>query len=157
MRQLQRHYCWILPRYGYVRIYRTEGIPGLLSDHYEDNASKLTNEEVSLDFLERIRAKYPTGRVYLVLDNAGYFTTKQFKQYAQSMAIELLYLPPYAPNLNLIERIWLFFQKNILYNKYYPDFELFKEACHSFFENFDKNRDSVRDLLVERFEIITPT
>jgi transposase len=31
-------------------------------------------------------------------------------------------LPPYSPNLNLIERFWRFFHKKVTYNKYYEDF-----------------------------------
>lgn len=115
------------------------------------------NEETALDFLEKIRTNYPTGKLYLVLDNAGYFISDKFKQYAKSMAIELLYLPPYSPNLNLIERVWLYFQKNVLYNKYYPCFEKFGKACQSFFDNFGKHRDQLKSLLTENFELISAT
>jgi hypothetical protein len=47
--------------------------------------------------------------------------------------IELIFLPPYAPNLNLIERYWRFFRKEILYGKYYESFALFKRDCDDFF------------------------
>ncbi|CAD7853876.1 MAG: Mobile element protein, partial [Olavius algarvensis Gamma 1 endosymbiont] len=32
--------------------------------------------------------------------------------------IQLVFLPSYAPNLNLIERFWKFFKKKTLYNRY---------------------------------------
>jgi len=44
------------------------------------------------------------------------------------LEIELLYLPPYSPNLNLIERLWKFVKKKCLYSKYYANFDPFKQA-----------------------------
>ena len=39
--------------------------------------------------------------------------------YLSTSKIKLLFLPPYSPNLNLIERLWKFMRKKILYNQYY--------------------------------------
>lgn len=119
--------------------------------------SNTLNEEASLDLLTKIRKKYPTQRINLVLDNAGYFTSTRFKLFAAANAIELIFLPPYSPNLNLVERVWLYFQKNILYNKYYPTFDLFKLACKSFFRNFSRHRAAMTSLLTEKFEILSST
>jgi len=47
---------------------------------------------------------------------------------AAALNIDLLYLPSYSPNLNLIERLWKFVKKKCLYSKYYSDFDLFKTA-----------------------------
>jgi hypothetical protein len=47
---------------------------------------------------------------------------------AESLGIELLYLPTYSPNLNLIERLWKFVKKQGLYSKYYPDSAAFQHA-----------------------------
>jgi len=47
---------------------------------------------------------------------------------AASLKIEVCYLPPYSPNLNLIERLWKFVKKQCLYSKYYADFVAFKTA-----------------------------
>jgi transposase len=38
---------------------------------------------------------------------------------ARGLGIELLYLPAYSPNLNLIERFWKWVKKKCLYSKYY--------------------------------------
>ena len=40
----------------------------------------------------------------------------------------MLYLPSYSPNLNLIERLWKFVKKQVLYSKYYADFPSFSAA-----------------------------
>ncbi|HDZ03284.1 MAG TPA: IS630 family transposase, partial [Nitrospirae bacterium] len=50
------------------------------------------------------------------------------KQFAEQLNIELLFLPAYSPNLNLIERLWKFVKKQCLYSKYYSDFAGFQNA-----------------------------
>jgi len=63
-----------------------------------------------------------------VLDNAGYRKCGIVREPAASLNIELLYLPSYSPNLNLIERLWKFIKKKCLWSKYYSDFQEFKGA-----------------------------
>ena len=46
--------------------------------------------------------------ITLVLDNARYQKCALVQALAASLGIELLYLPGYSPNLNLIERLWRF-------------------------------------------------
>ena len=142
--------------YTNTRYHRINVLGALDVDSYHlvSQLSNVLNEESSLDFLEKIRSVYPSEKIYLVLDNAGYFTTKKFKRYAEAMAIELVYLPAYSPNLNLIERVWLYFQKHILYNRYYPTFDEFKRSCLSFFKKFDQYHDDLQSVLTENFEII---
>ena len=53
------------------------------------------------------------------------------KVLAQSLGIELLFLPPYSPNLNLIERFWKFVKKQCLYSKYYADHHAFEQAIRT--------------------------
>ncbi len=64
----------------------------------------------------------------VVLDNARYQRCNLVMACAASLDIELLFLPPYSPNLNLIERLWKFVKKQCLYSKYYEKFDAFKEA-----------------------------
>jgi len=66
--------------------------------------------------------------ITVVLDNARYQRCKLVMACAASLGIELLFLPPYSPNLNLIERLWKFVKKQCLYSKYYEKFDAFKEA-----------------------------
>lgn len=66
--------------------------------------------------------------ITLISDNAKYQKCIIVQDLAASFGIELLYLPPYSPNLNLIERLWKFVKKKCLYSKYYSDFTLFKST-----------------------------
>lgn len=50
----------------------------------------------------------------IVLDNAKYQRCEKVIEYAKELGIELLFLPTYSPNLNLIERLWKFVKKKCL-------------------------------------------
>ena len=65
------------------------------------------NQDVFCEFLEKIANGYAdSGRpITLVLDNARYQKCQSVANKAKELNIELLYLPPYSPNLNLIERL----------------------------------------------------
>ncbi len=66
--------------------------------------------------------------ITLVLDNARYQKCAPVQTLAASLGIELLYLPGYSPNLNLIERLWRFVRKESLNSTYYEAFEQFTTA-----------------------------
>jgi len=73
--------------------------------------------------------------IYIICDNARYYRSKAVQDYLKTSRIKLVFLPPYAPNLNLIERLWKFFKKQTLYNRYFETFAEFKAACEAFFAN----------------------
>jgi len=89
-------------------------------------------------------------KIYIVCDNAGYYRSGLVKEFLEEVKkIELIFLPTYSPFLNLIERIWKYFNKMVLYNKYYPNFSEFKEACLSFLKRSHKR--AFKKILVEKF------
>ena len=64
--------------------------------------------------------------ITVVLDNARYQRCRLVWEVALQLNIELLYLPTYSPNLNLIERLWRFVKKEVLYSRYYETFADFR-------------------------------
>ena len=92
--------------------------------------------------------------ITMFLDNAGYNRAHDVQKLAQEFNITLRYLPPYAPNLNLIERLWKFFKKKIMKNKYSPSFQSFYQAIDNFFKNFSDYEKELRSLLTLKFQII---
>ena len=74
--------------------------------------------------LLRVVAEASVGLpITLVLDNARYQKCALVQTLAASLGIELLYLPSYSPNLNLIERWWRFVRKESLNSTYYESSE----------------------------------
>ena len=47
---------------------------------------------------------------------------------AQRLGVKLIFLPPYSPNLNLIERMWRFVKNEVLYNEFYTIFQKVKKS-----------------------------
>lgn len=68
------------------------------------------------------------NEVTVVLDNAKYQHAHIVYEQAELLGIELLHLPTYSPNLNLIERLWKFIKKKCLYSIYYDTFGAFKRS-----------------------------
>jgi len=107
------------------------------------------------DLLKALRAKNMSGEViYLVMDNARYNRSWKVKELACDLGIELIYLPPYSPNLNPIERVWKFFKKKVLYNRYYETKAEFDEACLKFFKYIRKFKDELSTLVTDNFEVL---
>lgn len=91
--------------------------------------------------------------VTLVLDNARYQRCKLAQEFAASLNIELLFLPSYSPNLNLIERFWKFVKNQCLYSKYYPTFDEFKEAIlDCVYGANEKHKEKLDSLLTLNFQ-----
>lgn len=78
------------------------------------------------EMLKLLACKYTDLPIYIVLDNARYQRCKYIDQIAATLKIELVFLPSYSPNLNLIERVWRFIKKDILSLEFFDC----KEAFH---------------------------
>jgi transposase len=63
-------------------------------------------------------------------------------------------VPPYSPNLNLIERLWWFLKKTTLWNEHYPRFADFKAAIDGFFRDIGSYREQLTSLITDRFRFI---
>ena len=68
--------------------------------------------------------------------------------------IKLTFLPPYSPNLNPIEKLWHFFHKKILYNKYYPDFKEFEKESLNFFKNIKLYKKELDTFVTDNFHLL---
>jgi transposase len=113
------------------------------------------NTQSTLKLFEALELKHPNAEsIFITLDNAKYYKNGLVYEYLKTSKIKLLFMPPYSPNLNLIERLWKFLRKTILYNKYYEKFADFKIAVMQFFENIAQHRDKLSTLLTKNFQII---
>jgi transposase len=103
--------------------------------------------------LLKLRLLFPDDPLTLVLDNARYQRCRFVMDVAALLEIELLFLPPYSPNLNLIERLWKFVKKECLATQYYASFDSFKEAINSCLAHTqDIHKDKLATLLTLNFQ-----
>ena len=96
------------------------------------------NADSVCQLLLKMAQRQFTMPITVVLDNARYQRCAKVQDYAATLGIELLFLPPYSPNLNLIERLWKFVKKKCLYSKYYENFSIFKEVITNCLDKVDK-------------------
>lgn len=103
---------------------------GAIESHSQELISIRTTENINslsvVALLDKIHQKHPESEVTLVMDNASYQRCYFVRDHAKSLGLELLFLPSYSPNLNLIERLWKLTKRRCLTNRYYPNF---KEFC----------------------------
>src|SRR5262245_65421726 len=105
--------------------------------------------------MRTIRPANPRKRFLVVLDNSSYHHAPAVKQVAASLRIQLLYLPPYSPNLNLIERFWKFLKRKVARNRYYATFVEFRTAVQKVLNDITAYREELSSLMVERFQLFT--
>lgn len=112
------------------------------------------NADSTIDLFSKIEAKHTDAKtIYIIVDNARYYRSRLLKEYVKGTKIKLIFLPPYSPNLNLIERYWKFFKKKVLNDRYYETFAEFRRACKSFFRKRKKYLPELQTLLTENFHI----
>lgn len=116
------------------------------------NQTYITSMQVC-EMLTKLAALGLGVPITVVLDNARYQRCKLAMEHAASLGIELLFLPPYSPNLNLIERLWKFVKKQCLYSKYYEKFEPFKQAISDCLTSAStKHKNDLESLLTLNFQ-----
>jgi transposase len=91
--------------------------------------------------------------ITLVLDNARYQRCALVQGAAKELGIELLFLPSYSPNLNLIERLWKFVKKEVLNSRHHQDFKRFRDAIDGCLADLPtKHREKLATLMTHNFQ-----
>jgi transposase len=114
----------------------------------------VVNTETMCELLRKIATQGLVGPVTLVLDNARYQRNQAVQALADALGIELLFLPGYSPNLNLIERLWRFIKREALYGRYHATFADFKAAIEETISHLDsKHKDKLASLMTLNFQV----
>ena len=117
------------------------------------NHSYINAESVCLLLRAVAGAVMPGVPITLVLDNARYQKCKVVAALAVQLGIELLYLPSYSPNLNLIERVWKFVKAECLRTKYYDHYDQFHAAIQHCLDDLPtKHKAAMDSLLTHKFQ-----
>ena len=119
-----------------------------VTNHAYINASSVC------DLLKAVSLAGLPGPVTLVLDNAAYQRCAFVQAAAQALGIELLYLPPYSPNLNLIERVWRFVKKEVLAARVKDDYGEFTSAIDGCLDGlYTRHKSQMDTLLTHKFQL----
>jgi transposase len=110
------------------------------------NDAYITAVEIC-EMLRKVASEYAGKSVHIVLDNARYQKCEVVTTLAKELGIVLHYIPPYSPNLNLIERLWKHV-KSRLRSKYYDRFDDFKDTIDSIIEDTGNGSKRLIDKLI---------
>jgi transposase len=116
------------------------------------NHSSINAESVCA-LLRQVAAAGLARPLTLVLDNARYQRCELVQSLARSLRVELLFLPSYSPNLNLIERLWRFVKKECLACRPQPTYEAFTEAIDDCLKHLPtRHKEQMKTLLTLKFQ-----
>ena len=117
-----------------------------------EHLTSITAETVG-ELVRHLAAAHQGIPLSVILDNARDQRCALVQAVAQELEMELLYLPTYSPNLNLIERLWRFVKKQCLYSKYYPDSSSFQQAILTCIQQASTtHKEELNRLLTVRFQ-----
>jgi transposase len=101
------------------------------------NTTYITSDTV-VELLAKVAKEYAGKPIFIILDNARYQHCELVKRTAEALNINLVFLPPYSPNLNLIERLWKFVKAEVCAAKYFPDAKSFQKEIVDFLNNLNQ-------------------
>ena len=105
------------------------------------------NSETFGDFI--LYLLEPThGKIYLILDNAKRHRAKALKGFFESNRdrIVRIFLPPYSPGLNPVERVWRITRRQVTHNRYFPSVEDIRGALVSQFSKWEQPNAALKTL-----------
>jgi len=106
------------------------------------------NGEGLITFLRKLLEIYPGLALHVLLDNAPAHHAKVVTKFVKKQCgrLELLYLPPYSPRLNPIEKFWEYLRGEVTHNTYYDTFEAFQVEVFEFLRKFKELNQKIFDL-----------
>jgi transposase len=118
------------------------------------NDTYITSIQVC-ELLAKIKASSkPRRKIRVYLDNARYQRCDLVMAYAKKLRIDLVWLPTYSPNLNLIERVWRFTRTERINSIYYSSFTAFKGAITNLLETaHETHKNELETLLAPNFQL----
>ena len=107
-----------------------------------------------LSFLQNVIWKYP-GKTVMILDNARIHHAKLLKPFLEEYKdrLTLTYLPPYSPNLNMIEELWGWLKTSVINNVFFNTLDDIRDAVHGFISWINQNKEVVIDRLCLQYWI----
>lgn len=113
------------------------------------------NAQSTIRLVKKLVKIQKSGIIHIILDNAGYNRSRLLKEFLENHSrVKIHYLPPYSPNLNLIERLWGFYRRNITHNRYYEKFAEFRQVTIDFFKGLYRQKKKLKRLMNEQFQVL---
>lgn len=113
------------------------------------------NANSIIKMLHKLRYACKTKPIKVILDNARYQHCLKVIKKAAQLNIELVFLPPYSPNLNIIERLWKYLKSKCLSSRNFENSNIFFDCIKEFLikSNTDEiTKNQISNLLALNFQ-----
>jgi transposase len=159
-------YCWLLVgqrfhvKMGTGRA-RLNILGAYCPEDHEYLDIRLTRDNINgeqfVNLLRVLLERHPeTKKFILYLDNAAYYSKPFVKRWlARHPQFVLKFLPPYSPNLNLIERLWKLLRKEA-FCRSYDSFEAMQRGVSAVLDHLDRYHAQLDTLMTEDFHVFHP-
>lgn len=108
------------------------------------------NAQTCWDFFRQLNSVSWQSRrkVIVLLDNVPYHHARLHKPWRieHQAQFEMLYLPPYSPDLNPIERVWKLTRRLCLHNRYFPTTDTIIDAVDPMFLDWQNGNETLKRL-----------
>ena len=103
----------------------------------------------------QVLAAHPdNARIYVVCDNARSYTNRGLRAWLADKPICQVFLPPYSPNLNLIERFWKYLRQKSINTPFYRTKGQFRAAVPDFFTRLPEFGSDLASRLTRKFHVL---
>jgi transposase len=160
------YYCWLLVGQRFhVQVgsgrKRLNILGAYCPEDHEYLDIRLTRDNINgeqfVNLLRVLRERHPeTKRFILYVDGAKYYDAPVVRDWLQRHpGFQLKILPPYSPNLNLIERLWKFLRKKA-FCRGYDSFEAMQRGVSAVLDHLEQYQAQLDTLMTEDFHILHP-
>lgn len=107
------------------------------------------NFETTMDSIKMFVASLSVcQKILIVLDNASWHkkAVRLMRENGDFVGIKFLFLPPYSPELNPIERVWRITRRERTHNCFFEKLQELHTALTSYFKKFIKPNEKLRTL-----------
>jgi transposase len=118
---------------GFQNFYLYSAVNPKTGEDFTLIAPKVNTEYMNV-FLDQIAAFVKNAPISIVMDCAGWHRSRGLKI---PHNISIIFLPPYSPELNTVERLWGYIKQHTIKNKIYGSLELLELAIVDFFKTIN--------------------
>ena len=139
----------VIPTYGKHWGAKLLGILDYASGEVWAMQAQQYDAAVFLEFLQQAVDKYPNEHIVMILDNAKIHHAKLIQPFLEAHRdqLRLVFLPPYSPNLNLIEGLWKWLKSSVINNVFFGSVTAIQAAVAGFLEKINKDLEAIKQRL----------
>ncbi len=119
---------------GYKNFYLYRGVDAKDGSSFSLIMPSVNTETMNV-FLAELSQEYSSDKLALIMDGAGWHKSSDLKVPEN---IKIFFLPPYSPELNPVERLWLYIKQRILSNKIYQTIDDLENTLCEFINRLSK-------------------